>query len=50
MGKPVALIKGDDVGPKLTEAVMTVFEAMKPDLEFIPCGAGYGGTFTVMTP
>jgi len=41
LAKRVALIKGDGVGPELTEAVMTVFEAIKPDLEFIPCEAGY---------
>ncbi|MEM3403849.1 MAG: isocitrate/isopropylmalate dehydrogenase family protein [Nitrososphaeria archaeon] len=41
MVKRVALIKGDGIGPELTEAVMTVFEAIRADLEFIPCEAGY---------
>ncbi|MDJ0270304.1 MAG: isocitrate/isopropylmalate dehydrogenase family protein [Aigarchaeota archaeon] len=40
MVKKVALIKGDGVGPELTQALMTVFDALKPPIEMIPVEAG----------
>jgi len=38
--KKVALIKGDGTGPELTNALITVIEAVHPDIELIPCDAG----------
>lgn len=41
MGKKVALIKGDGVGPELTACALTVLDAVNPDIELIPVEAGY---------
>ncbi|MEM1742390.1 MAG: isocitrate/isopropylmalate dehydrogenase family protein [Nitrososphaerota archaeon] len=41
MGKKVALIKGDGVGPELTLAAMKVLEAVGTEVELIPVEAGY---------
>lgn len=35
------VIKGDGVGPELTEATLLVLEAVKPEIEVIVCEAGY---------
>jgi len=39
--KKVVVIKGDGVGPELTEAALSVIEAVKPDIEIIVRDAGY---------
>lgn len=39
--KKVALIKGDGIGPELAEATLKVLDAVNPDIEIIPCEAGY---------
>jgi len=39
--KKIVVIKGDGVGPELTEAAMLVLEAVKPDIEIELCDAGY---------
>jgi isocitrate dehydrogenase (NAD+) len=38
--KRVALIRGDGTGPELVEAMLTVFDAFHPNIEFIQCDAG----------
>lgn len=40
MAKSVALIRGDGVGPELTEGLLKVFKAVAAPIEFIPCDAG----------
>ena len=39
--KTVALIKGDGVGPELSEAFLKVFDAVKPNVKIIPVEAGF---------
>ena len=39
--KRAALLRGDGVGPELVEATMIVFDAIKPQIELVPCDAGY---------
>ena len=41
MGKKAALIRGDGVGPELSDAALKVFEAVGSDVEIIPVEAGY---------
>lgn len=41
MTKRVALIRGDGIGPEITEAALMVLDAVNPDLEIIECDAGY---------
>jgi len=41
MGKKAALIRGDGVGPELSDAALRVFEAVGSDVEIIPVEAGY---------
>ncbi len=41
MTKKVVIIKGDGVGPELTEATLLVLNEVKPDIEFKICNAGY---------
>jgi len=40
MGKKVAVIKGDGVGPELIDAALKVLEVTNPDIETIVCDAG----------
>ncbi|UZE92603.1 MAG: isocitrate/isopropylmalate dehydrogenase family protein [Methanosarcinales archaeon] len=40
MGKKVAVIKGDGVGPELIDATLKVLEVTNPDIETIVCDAG----------
>lgn len=40
MAKTVALIRGDGIGPELTECVLRVLKAVAPPVEFVPCDAG----------
>ncbi|MCD6511192.1 MAG: isocitrate/isopropylmalate dehydrogenase family protein [Thaumarchaeota archaeon] len=39
--KRVALIKGDGIGPEVIDAALRVVDVLDPDVEFIPCDAGY---------
>jgi len=39
--KRVALLRGDGVGPELVEATMVVFDEVEPQVELVPCDAGY---------
>jgi len=39
--KKAALIKGDGIGPELTEATLKVLEAVGTEIELIPVDAGY---------
>ena len=41
MMKKAALIKGDGIGPELTEATLKVLEAVGTEIELIPVDAGY---------
>ena len=41
MTKRVALIKGDGIGPEVTEAALIVLDAVNPDIEIVLCEAGY---------
>lgn len=41
MGRKIAFIRGDGVGPELTACTMTVFEAVNPQAEVILVDAGY---------
>jgi len=39
--KTVALIKGDGIGPEVSEAFLKVFDAVKPNVKIIPVEAGF---------